>query len=259
MSARARQPAAVARESSADDAPPGDSLARDPLGRGRSSPVPSRPDHFIATPRAGAGSGVLVLHAWWGLTPFFASLCRRLAEQGFVALAPDLYRGHGVAATVDAVRALRARAGARQREPIYRFLMREIDHLRAHPAVNASRIAVLGCSMGGHWAYWLSQRADLPIERTVTFYAARAGDFSATRSRFLCHFAETDEWVSDAARRRLARAFERADVSAGIHVYPGTRHGFFERDRPEAFAPSAARTAWTRTLAFLRDSAVQAA
>jgi dienelactone hydrolase len=45
---------------------------------------------YVTVPDSGEGPGVLVLHAWWGLTPFFRRVCDRLAEAGFVALAPDL-------------------------------------------------------------------------------------------------------------------------------------------------------------------------
>lgn len=48
---------------------------------------------YLAIPAKGNGSGVLVLHAWWGLTDFFKDLCVRLSTAGFVAFAPDLYRG----------------------------------------------------------------------------------------------------------------------------------------------------------------------
>jgi carboxymethylenebutenolidase len=55
---------------------------------------------YIAIPEHGHGPGVLVFHAWWGLTPFFKSVCDRLAREGFVALAPDLYYGR-TAATIE--------------------------------------------------------------------------------------------------------------------------------------------------------------
>src|SRR5207245_219077 len=48
---------------------------------------------YLAVPKKGNGPGVLVLHAWWGLTDFFKGLSDRLANAGFIAFAPDLYRG----------------------------------------------------------------------------------------------------------------------------------------------------------------------
>src|SRR5438034_3534056 len=57
---------------------------------------------YLAVPEHGSGPGVLVLHAWWGLTEPFRQVCDRLAEAGFVALAPDLYHGKTTAAVEEA-------------------------------------------------------------------------------------------------------------------------------------------------------------
>ncbi len=105
--------------------------------------------------------------------------------------------------------------------------------------------------MGGHWAYWLSQRPELGVDKAVTFYAARDGDYAASRAAFLAHFAEVDEWVSSAGVRKLERSLARAGREHAFHTYAGTGHWFFESDRPE-YDPGAAALAWQRTLAFLR-------
>jgi carboxymethylenebutenolidase len=107
--------------------------------------------------------------------------------------------------------------------------------------------------MGGHWAYWLAQRPDLPIVATVTFYAARNGDYSESRSSFQAHFAETDEWVSPASVKKLEKSLSNAGRSFEFHTYPGTGHWFFEDDRVDAFDPQAAALAWRRTLDFLKQ------
>ena len=60
---------------------------------------------YLAVPEGGTGPGVLVLHAWWGLTPVFTGLCDRLAEAGFVALAPDLFEGQTASTVVACQRA----------------------------------------------------------------------------------------------------------------------------------------------------------
>lgn len=206
-------------------------------------------DAYLATPPSGKGRGVLVIHAWWGLNDFFRSVCDRLAAEGFVALAPDLFEGR-VASTIPQARKLRARP---KKEPTYKTLLRAIERLQGSPQVQGSSIGVIGFSMGGHWALWLAaNRPELRLKALTTFYGARAGDYSASRAAFQGHFAERDPWVSDSALKKLRQSLEQAPRGAEVHVYPGTGHWFFESDRLEAYNRQAAELAWKRTLTFLR-------
>ncbi len=166
-----------------------------------------------------------------------------------MALAPDLFEGK-IATTAPAAKKLRAQP---KREPTYKTLIRAIEELGRQPAVQGRTIGVIGFSMGGHWALWLSQRAELPIGAVVTFYGARSGDYSNSRASFLGHFAEEDGWVSDGARRKLQLSLERAGRDARFFTYPGTGHWFFESDRPDAYDFRAAERAWRRSLQFLRQ------
>jgi carboxymethylenebutenolidase len=209
--------------------------------------------HYIALPKNGKGPGVLVLHSWWGLNVFFKDLCDRFAKAGFVTLAPDLYDGR-VASTVPAAKKLRAEATTERRVPAYKLLIAAIDHLSGHESATEQRIAIVGFSMGGHWALWLAQRPELPVAATVVFYAARNGDFTQSKSRFLFHFAEDDEWVSTASVKKLKRSLEVAGRDASCYEYPGTSHWFFEKNRQDAFHHQAADQSWKRTLAFLQES-----
>ena len=203
---------------------------------------------YVALPPSGKGPGVLVIHAWWGLNDFFRGVCDRLAGEGFVAIAPDLFEGQ-VATTIAGAKRLRAKP---KREPTYKTLIRAIEQLSNHPAVQGSTIGVIGFSMGGHWALWLSQRPELPIGATVTFYGARAGDYTSSRAVFLGHFAEKDDWVSDAALKKLKKSLETAGRTAEFFVYPDTNHWFFEFDREYALNFQAAELAWERTIKFLQ-------
>lgn len=117
--------------------------------------------HYIAIPKSGSGPGVVILHSWWGLNNFFKGLCDRFAEAGFVAVAPDLYDGK-VAATVEAAKTLRAQATASRREPVYKTLMAAINSVSRHNAVMTPKVAVIGFSMGGHWALWPFPAARTP-------------------------------------------------------------------------------------------------
>jgi carboxymethylenebutenolidase len=203
---------------------------------------------YIVRPSAAAAGGVFALHAWWGLNDCFRAMCDQIAAEGYLVVAPDMYDGD-VATTSEEALALRSR---RRQAPVYKGLLNGLERLAAETGAQ-SQVAMLGLSMGGHWALWLAAREDVPACATVLYYASRACDFSRSRSAFQFHFAETDPFVSAASRKRLTRALADAGRPAETHEYPGTYHWFAERDRPE-FEPASAGLAWERTLRFLHTS-----
>ena len=80
---------------------------------------------YIALPPSRKGPGVLVIHAWWGLNDFFKDVFDRLAKEGFVAVAPDLFEGQ-VSTTIGGAKRLRAKP---KRAPTYKTLIRAIEQL----------------------------------------------------------------------------------------------------------------------------------
>jgi carboxymethylenebutenolidase len=203
---------------------------------------------YVAAPAGQARATIAVLHAWLGLTPVVIGVCDDLAGLGYVAVAPELYGGE-VASNAQEASALRAR---RRPTPMWRQIVADIDRARAeHGGVAVGQI---GFSMGGHWALWLAKhsRPEIPpIAATTAFYATRSGDFSASRSAFQLHLADSDPFVSAAGAARLERDLRAAGRPVEVHRYPGTGHWFFESDRPEAYDADAARLAWRRTVEFL--------
>lgn len=200
-------------------------------------------------PDRGAGPPALIIHSWWGLTRSFTGYADRLADQGFLAACADLYDGQ-TASTEAEARALRSR----RREPMYRTLLRLLELVRVHPAAADDRVALIGFSMGGHWAVWLTQRPDVPLAAVVLYYAARAGDFSMASAPVLAHFADSDPVVSTTGRRTMERAMRAAQLAYTAHDYPGTQHWFAETDQP-TYDRDADALAFDRTVAFLRSSA----
>ncbi len=203
---------------------------------------------YVAMPPGCSGPPVLVIHSWWGLTTAFTAYADRLAAHGFVVACADLFDGR-TATTEDEARKLRA---ARRREPMYKTLQRDLRNLTSVAGVTRPEVALVGFSMGGHWAVWLSQHPPPAICGTVTYYAARGGDFSRAASPYLAHFAEHDEFVSTTARRNMERAVSRAGLAYAGHDYPGTGHWFAETDQA-AYDDSAADRAFERTVAFLGE------
>ncbi len=203
---------------------------------------------YVAAPSRRPRATVAVLHAWWGLTEVVTGVCDDLAEQGYVAVAPDLYAGV-VATTPEQAAALRAR---KHSTPMWRQIVTAIEQARSDHGAEA--VGQVGFSMGGHWALWLAKqsRPEIPaIAATTVFYATRAGDFSASRSAFQFHLAELDPFVTASGIARQEHQLRAAGRPAEFHHYPGTGHWFYEWDRPDAYEPHAARLAWQRTLDFL--------
>ncbi len=200
---------------------------------------------YVAHPGRGSGQPVLVIHSWWGLTASFTSYADQLAARGFLAGCADLYDG-AVAKSEAEARRLRSRRG----EPVYRRLRRSLEALWTLDGTEGRSPAVVGFSMGGHWAVWLAQHPDPPVAAVVVYYAARGGDFSEATSPLLAHFAGADDFVSGSARRTMERAIATRGLPYTAFDYPGTVHWFAESDQ-QAFDPEAARLALDRTASFL--------
>jgi carboxymethylenebutenolidase len=207
---------------------------------------------YLAIPERGQGPGVLVLHAWWGLKPFFTAVCDRLAAEGFVALAPDLYQGR-TAATIEEAQALLEQ---RDFELMQATATGALAYLRGHPATRGPAAGALGFSMGGAWAIFLASLAPEEIAAAVIFYGSESANFGAARAAYLGHFAKEDEWEPLDGVRQMEADMRAAGREVTFHIYPGVAHWFFEADRPEYHA-EVAELAWRRTLDFLNQHLAQ--
>jgi carboxymethylenebutenolidase len=214
-----------------------------------------QPDGFLVVSPTGKGPGVLVLHAWWGLNDTIKEVCERLAGEGFVAFAPDLYHGK-VADTIPYAEALGSAV--------------DTNHLQAKAEIaeatkflndrvgQADRgLAVIGFSLGAYYALDLSATDPEHIRSVVIFYGTQAdfvSDFSSSKADYLGHFAENDEYEPKSNADNLEERLKHAGRPVTFYRYPDTGHWFFEPDRPQAYNQAAASLAWDRTLAFLKRS-----
>jgi len=212
--------------------------------------VPGKPAVArLALPPGGSGPGVLLLHAWWGLKPFFRTLSERLAQQGYVVLAPDLNDGAVAQTVAEAEALMKGRDFARSAATV----RAAFDALRAHPACRGAQVGVVGFSMGGGWALETAAAAPQQVAAVVLYYGNGQADYARIRARVLGHFSPTDEWEPYEFVQATEQALRAAGSEVTFHLYPGVRHWFVEEDRPE-YDPAAAGLAWERTVAFLKES-----
>jgi carboxymethylenebutenolidase len=210
---------------------------------------------YLAEPTAGSGPGVVVLHAWWGLTEPFRQVCDRLAREGFVALAPDLYHGK-TTASVEEADAL-VEALNQDEERVRGDIAGSVQVLRQHEATHLEdgrgKLAVVGFSLGGAYALDMSVTLAQEIAAVVTFYASYPGlDYGGANAAYLCHFAEDDPFEPAESVAEMEQELQAARRPFTFYTYPGTKHWFFEENRPE-YDAEAARLAWERTIQFLHE------
>ncbi len=202
---------------------------------------------YLAMPKKGRGPGVLVLQAWWGLNDFFKGVCDQFATAGFVAFAPDLYRG-ATASTRDGAERLMSKL---DQKVAGQDILNGVRGLQSHPGVKGQHLGVIGFSMGAFWSLWLAQELPADVAAVVLFYGTGDGNYSQVKAAFLGHFAETDEFESSAVVRDLEKDLRSRVEHLTFYTYPGTTHWFFEKDRPDAYNAPAAKLAWQRTIRFL--------
>ena len=183
---------------------------------------------------------VVVLHAWWGLNDDVRAFAEELRRHGHTVETPDLYGGKVATEIPDAERLMRAKDTDAARA----WIDAAVEHLGA-----SSKVAVVGFSMGGGFAFDLAARRPERVSALVTYYGA--DDLAELRAvpPTLTHFAEHDDNPAGFEEEHAAQLAARG-VEHEVHIYPGTRHWFAERSRPE-FDPQATALALERTLGWI--------
>ena len=204
---------------------------------------------YLAIPEEGSGPGLIVIQEWWGLVDHIKDVCERFAGEGFVALAPDLYHGKSTKSPDEAGKLMMAlRIDEAEKE-----ISGAIQYLQDQEATTNDKVGVVGFCMGG--ALSLYAACDNPdnVAACADFYGvhpAAKPNLAALQAPLLGIFAEKDDFTPPAAVHELDRQLTAAGKPHDFTIYPNTDHAFFNNDRPEVYAPDAARDAWGKLLAF---------
>jgi carboxymethylenebutenolidase len=211
----------------------------------------SRPDGqlapaYLAEPLAPSSLGIVVLQEWWGLSPFIKRVADRLAEVGYQALAPDLYRGR---LTTEKAEAESLMSELNWGDAVTQDIQGSISYLnKTHP-----KVGVIGFCMGGALSLLAAAQAS-DLNAAVCYYGIPAADLSQIRIPIQAHFANHDDWCHADLIQTLETTLQTSHVSYDLYRYEA-QHAFMNEDRPEVYAPEVAQLAWDRTLVFLGHQA----
>jgi len=209
---------------------------------------------YLATPASGSGPGVVVVQEWWGLNDQITSVCDRYASEGFVALAPDLYRGE-VTSEPDEAGKLMMSLNVEQAA---KDMVGAVDYLLAHDATTGAKVGVTGYCMGGALVLRLGTMRPDAIGALAPYYGVIGWpqapvDWSQLQAPIQGHYASDDDFASPEAVAKFVEELRGLGKQIEVFTYPNTQHAFTNDQRPEVFAPEATEQAFQRTFAFFRE------
>ena len=204
---------------------------------------------YVAQPAAEESApATIVVQEWWGLNEHIRDIARRLAREGYFAIAPDLYSRQGHRVANDPNTAAQLMGGLKKEDGIL-DLKTTLEWLRAQNETRSSRIGITGFCMGGSYAVLLPCESK-EIAAAAPFYGEIPADEKLHQIACPIFYAygENDGWIQRADVERLAAALKKFGKSGEVKIYKGCSHGFFNDTRPDVYRPEEAKDAWQRTL-----------
>jgi carboxymethylenebutenolidase len=206
---------------------------------------------YLAKPGSGSGPGVIVIQEWWGLDDHIADIVDRLAAEGFVALAPDLFGGK-VAHDTDEAGKFMEELPAEQAAT---DLAGAVDYLLADDDVTSSKVGAVGFCMGGGFVLQLAAQQGDKIGAAVAFYGVGQGvpdQYRGITAPVQGHYGENDEFYPvDQARAQEQQIREQSQGDVEFFYYPAGHAFHNDKDKLGTYHDDAAKQAWGRTLEFL--------
>ncbi|HEV3039511.1 MAG TPA: dienelactone hydrolase family protein [Candidatus Angelobacter sp.] len=204
---------------------------------------------YLATTKDDTNApGFVVIQEWWGLNDQIKRTADRLAEAGYRALVPDLYRGK-VASAADEANHLMTNLNFP--DAAGQDIRGAVQYLKQ----SSGKVVVGGFCLGG--ALTLLCAAHVPeMDAGACFYGippATSFDPKSIKIPLICHFANQDDWCTPAKANELEADLKKSKSKFEIHRYDA-HHAFMNEARPEVYDAKSAKTAWDRTLTFLKQA-----
>jgi carboxymethylenebutenolidase len=210
----------------------------------------------LAVPSSGSGPGLIVIQEWWGLNPQMKRTADRLAEAGFVALAPDLY--HGELAGHDEMDKAGQLMTDLPPDRAAKDMSGAVDHLAGLDSVTGTGIGVIGFCMGGLLSFVLAALRPDRIKAAVPFYGFPQGDaepdYTAMTAKVRGHMADPDDYFTPESARALEAKLRGMgkDVTLAVHQ---AGHGFMNEENPiGTHDANLAAELWPQVIAFLHET-----
>lgn len=194
--------------------------------------------------------GVIVIHENRGLVPHIMDVNRRMAMEGFIALAPDALSPLG--GTPEDQDKGRDMIGQLNREETVKNFVAAVKYLKTHPR-STGRVGCTGFCWGGAMTNQVAVNSP-DLDAAVPYYGATPAteDVPAIKARVMAHYAGNDERIN-AGIPAFEEAMKKAGIRYQIFIYEGTQHAF-NNDTGERYNKEAADLAWKRTTDFFRET-----
>jgi carboxymethylenebutenolidase len=199
--------------------------------------------------------GIVVVHEWWGLNDWVKGQASKLADQGYAALAIDLYRGKVGTTPEEAheiMRGVPEDRAQRDLDAAYQFLA-------AQPNVKADRIGAIGWCMGGGYALDLALE-EPKLAATVINYGALATDpaaLSKINAPIVGFFGALDRGITPDNVKQFGEAMDKLGKKVDVTIYPDAGHAFENPNNKDGYRPADAADAWNKTVNFLASTLKQ--
>jgi carboxymethylenebutenolidase len=204
--------------------------------------------YFALPGSPGQHPALVVIHEWWGLNDWVKEEALKLAGQGYVVLAADLYRGK---VAYDPELAHELSRGMPQDRAV-RDLKAAFDYLAARPEVNPNKIGSIGWCMGGGLSLQLAIH-EPRLAACVVNYGALPTDpqeIQKIHAPVLGNFGGDDRGIPPSAVETFQKAMQAANKTIDVKIYPGAGHAFENPNNKLGYREADAQDAWARVLAF---------
>jgi carboxymethylenebutenolidase len=196
--------------------------------------------------------GILVIHEWWGLNDWVKEQASKLSDQGYVALAIDLYRGK-VAITPDEAHEIMR--GVPEDRAV-RDLHAAFEFLKSQSNVKKDRIASIGWCMGGGFSFNVALQ-EPTLTADVINYGHLATDPESLKkinASILGIFGGQDRGIQVEDVKKFEQSMKQLGKKVEIVIYPNAGHGFENPNNRTGYRADDAADAWRRTVKFLADT-----